>query len=178
MKKYPWYHVFVYAYTLPVDLLGWLAVLLIWVIWGTKLHWLEGLWCELKAGSWPHRTWYKKWGATTFGHGGFLAPGLSGGPGMDTKTEYHESVHVDRYESVMLLAFAKALAVGLTLHFIGRTDVGFIVGAILWSGGSIFSLLCNWFVAVLRGEDAYGGSIHEESAYALTEKYARGKLVR
>ena len=63
MKK-PIRRFITYLWTLPWDILTWLSVLLIWLCWGTKLHWLEGLWCELKPNSWPTMTWYRVKDAT------------------------------------------------------------------------------------------------------------------
>jgi hypothetical protein len=41
--------------------------------------------------------------------------------------------------------------------------------------GYLFFLVSGWLVAVLRGENAYSGSQHEEAAYAIAEKYERMK---
>jgi len=163
-------------------------LLIMWGLWGTRLHWLEGVWFEFKSNSWPTRTWYRKrdknshfqtnpvedqpllgrwktWGGTTLGHGGFLGPGRAGGEGIDTKIEGHEHTHTEQYEVAMLVNFLTQLILVSAL-LITKQDPVWIVHLVLWISGGIFSYVCSMFQAVLRGEDAYRGNINEESAYA------------
>ena len=165
MKK-PWYFSFIWLVCLPSDIIVWLATLVVWALWGTKLHWCNGLWCELKESSWPARTWYKPWGGTTFGHGGFYNDGLSGEKGIDTYIEFHENIHVEQYEAGMLRTFIIALAI---LIFTGN----WILAGAIWISGGLLTFGPNWLTALLRGEPAYRGSHHEEAAYAQTELKAR-----
>jgi len=191
MEK-PWRYVLVYLWTLPNDIIAWLTVLFVWLCWGTKLQWIGGLWCEIKPQSWPAQSWYRikrangrhilnplskseqygtwrTWGGTCLGHGGFYGPGRTRGPGVDTGVEYHEHVHVEQSEVIMLVMFLEALGVFTYLTVTQDIERAAIVGLIIWLSGIFVNALCGWIVAWMRGEDPYRGSTHEESAYAQTE---------
>lgn len=159
-----------YIYTIVWDLPCWVVLLLMYALWGTKLHWNEGLWFEFKKNSWPAKTWYNRWGGTTFGHGGFFNTFLSGGEGIDTPTEVHEHVHVEQYEAGMLRAFLYAIAVTAVIVYCGHPKVAAITGGAIWFSGSLMTWIPNWLQAFIRGERAYLGSHHEEAAYAITEE--------
>jgi hypothetical protein len=154
-----------------MDVITWTIVLIFWVMWGTKLHWLEGLWFEFKLDSWPMRTWYKKWGGTALGHGGLLAPGQSGGSGIDTRTEYHEHFHVEQFEALCL----HGLLVALAIVAVGRDFPSMLLGACVWVVSGYMGYLASVFQAWIRGESAYEGSHMEEAAYSLTEQWERDK---
>ena len=166
----------VWLFTLPWDILAYLAVLLIWLVFGQKLHWLGGLWCELKETSWPVRTWYAGYGGTTLGHGGFYGPGASAGHGWDTYVEVHEHIHVEQYEVAMFLTFMLGIATFITtsLFQMSWTASSFLSLGI-WMSGYLLFFCGGWLVAYLRGERAYYGSQHEEAAYALAAEYEREK---
>lgn len=155
MKKRPWYYFLTYAYTWPWDLIIWLLILFIWLLWGTKLYWQDGLWCVLKPESWPKRTWYKKWAGTTFGHGGFLST-------EKYRVKFHENIHVEQYEVAMLQYFL------LGFIFLIATKCWILSGCI-WLSGSWFPYTTSALQAKLRGEALYRGNIFEESAYAQTD---------
>jgi hypothetical protein len=180
-----------YLWTWPADVLSWLVLLLMWLLWGTKLHWNEGLWFEFKPNSWPTNTWYRikiggvhkhnpvelqptlgrwrTWGGTTFVHGGFYGPGRSGGEGTDTNVEVHEHVHVEFAEAAMLLALLAALIVFILCAWFGRLDVGAWAGGIMWATGATTSYASRLIQAWVRGEDPYEGSVEEEAAYSIAE---------
>jgi hypothetical protein len=163
MNRRPLRYWLTYLWTAPWDLaVVWPTVLLIWLLWGRKLHWLDGVWCELKYDSWPSRTWYKGWGGTTLGHGGFYASGFTGDKGLDTSTEIHEHIHVEQYEAAMLGSFLVSVVAFLIFH-----SWWFCLGA--WSSGYLVMGISNWLQAWFRGESLYMGSAHEESAYAQTK---------
>lgn len=152
-----------YLWTWPADLLCWLAVLAVWVVCGTKLHWENGLWCELKPNSWPARVYGQKWAGVTLGHGGIYGVGWSGGDGIDTPVEQHEHVHVEQYEAAMLHALmVAALIVGA--YFIDPLAPPVAVLA-CWVLGGAMSYLASLLTALARGEQAYMGSHLEEAAY-------------
>lgn len=164
MKK-PKYYSLTYIWTWPADIIAWLLVLIIWALWGTNLHWLEGLWCELKPKSWIKK--HYAWGGTTFGHGGILSFGYAGGKGIDTIVERHEHIHVEFYEAAMLLAFAIALVVFIALAIIGCPIVGLVIGGLIWITGGLASYGSRSLQAIVRGEDKYQGNVEEEAAYAI-----------
>ena len=170
--KRPFRYWVTYLWTWPWDILAWIVVMFVWLVSGTKLHWLGGLWCELKEGSFITRIW--RWGGITLGHGGVLAPTLAGGDGIDTPTEFHEhSVHVEQYETAMLLGFITGwLIFGLSV-LCGHEEVGGFIGAGVWFVAwpavyGVFSIQA-WF----RGENAYRGNSLEEAAYSLTEQWVK-----
>jgi len=186
-----------HLWTWPWDLISWFAVLCIWLFWGTKLHWLGGLWCELKKNSWPTRTWYRKkdehgspqmhpiekqvelgmwktWGGSTLGHGGFYGPGRSGGEGIDTEVEFHEHVHVEQFEVALWVSFLYACAVFVHNAVAFNAYSYWLCGAIWLSGFAVF-YCCALIQAWLRGESAYKGSTLEEAAYSLAEDWERQK---
>lgn len=191
----PWRYWLLWLTSLPWDVVVIVAVLLIRVLWGKKLEWNEGLWCELKPDSWPTRTWYRykgkkgyqkvppelreqygtwqTWGGTCLGHGGFFGPGKMGAKGIDVPVEFHEHVHVEQAEVSMLTSFLVALSAFLVLWLTSVPLLAVCAG--VWFLGYSLKALSGWLVAWFRGEDPYWGSTHEEAAYALTENYLREK---
>lgn len=191
--KHPGKYWLLWLTSFPWDILVFLAVLLIWLFWGRKLEFNEGLWCELQPNSWPTRSWYRyktngkysvvpanlrmqygywfTWGGTCLGHGGFYGPGKMGAVGIDTIVEYHEHVHVEQSEVAMLTGFILSLSAFLVLWL---TSVPAIyVASAMWFLSYFLKSLSGWLVAWFRGEDMYGGCTHEEAAYAITEKHRR-----
>ena len=162
MKKRPKKYLVTYLWTIPFDLIAWMIVLVAWLLLGTKLHWLDGLWCELKprAATAISKIWGKRWGGTTLGHGGLYSPGASGGKGIDTETEKHEHIHVEQYKAAMLVAFIIAIAVLTTVRTLDAT----ILAGAIWVTGGILTYIASMLQAWLRGEQAYSGSHLEEAA--------------
>ncbi len=198
MQKKPARYYLTYLWTCTWDILMWLAVLLIWLFWGTKLRWEDGLWCDLKINSWPTRSWYRKkdkhgchilipvahqpvygrwrtWGGSSLGHGGFYGPGRSGGPGIDTKIEMHEHIHVEQWEVALLVGWLLQLFFIATLLLKG-IEPFWILHIVLWTISSAFAYSCSVFQAYLRGEDFYRGNIYEESAYAQVEESENAQI--
>lgn len=179
-----------YMTSLPMDIVGWLVVLFVRVAWGENLRWespyartggkLPGgpvLSCDIRAGSfpvtagrWPRGFYLQRrnasWRGTSIGHSVFYGPGWSRLKGW-APTQVHEHVHVEQYEAAMLGAFV----LGVALALVGMP----IIGAFVWSTGGLVMLLANWTTAMLRGEDAYRGSHHEEAAYAIAAAYEEEK---
>ncbi len=172
--KRPWRYYFTYLWTFPYDLATWCFILLMWALWGTKLHWLEGVWFEFKKNSWPARSWYQGWAGTAIGHGGWLGYGYSGGSGIDTGTEYHEHHHTEQFEVSMLIGFLISCVVVTVLYLTGSTPNWWLVLGI-WNLSWPVTVLCSMFQAWIRGEAAYKGSVLEEAAYSLTAEYERRK---
>ena len=146
-----------YAVTLSWNVLAVPLVLLIHLMWGEHLH-REGLavCTELRPDSWPKRTWYAKWGGTTFGHA------IMYGPNPPLATRVHENVHVHQFEASML----KSLTVGLLVLLVtGKIWLSFAI----WVSGYLLYLCSNWAMAVIRGGEAYRDSVHEQHAYSVGE---------
>jgi len=157
--KRPRRYILTYLWTMPFDLLMWIFVLFVRGICGTKLHWQEGLWCELRKGSFLAKKWAIDWAGVTLGHGGIYAPGYSGGPGIDTVCERHEHIHVEQYEAAMLAAFVfsiTAVAAGADWR----------VCLMAWLLGGAIIYMASLIQAWLRGEKPYEGSHLEEAAYS------------
>lgn len=163
---------------LPMNLLvGWPIILFIRAAWGTGLRWeiapgsggLPALTCDLKGGSWPARTWYKSWAATTFGHAIFYASGVRTDGTWSTEQD-HEHRHVEQFEGAM---GAHAL-LGLLLFFalVGVSPWPAVAcGLSVWMLGWLTHLVGGWIAAILRGEPAYSGSAHEEAARAQADHH-------
>jgi hypothetical protein len=164
-KRKPFYFYISILWTWPNDILVFLIVLIFHVLWGENLHWNEGPWTVLRKDSWPARTWYKRWGATTLGHGGFINYGRAGGPGTDTKIEFHEhKFHVQQFEVMQLVYFTNAVILILlngdlgTLELVEKVFVGMV------PVGSWITYFLSMVMSVLRGNDAYKGNIWETAA--------------
>lgn len=138
--------------------LGSLVVLLVRAAWGSDLWWSDGcLMARLSLSSWPARTWYRRWGGTTFGYGIMLAP-ASG-----DQIVQHELVHVEQAEANTLAG----LALGALASLVSLSPWPLLVG---WLGGAIMAYLGATLTAWLRSEpDAYRGNHLEEAAYNATE---------
>lgn len=172
-KDRPWRYQLTYLYTSIWDIPSWVVLILMRLLWGKKLHWLDGVWFEIREGSWLSRR-FKGWSGVTFGHGGFYGSGVSGGKGIDTKTEFHEHVHVEWYESSMLRAFILGLAV-FSISGFSVESRWTIASLAIWFLGAVLAWVPNWIQAWMRGENVYQGSTHEEAAYALAREYEKRK---
>lgn len=194
MKRW---HFLLYLTSLPNDLVGWLVVLFIRYAWGERLEWesprsqgLPGgpvLVCEIREGSWAVTpgTWPKgfylirepgthprTWEGTTLGHAIFYGPGRRARDGERwRKVQVHEHVHVEQSEAAMLGSFIVGVAIALW----GQSTAAVIFGCVVWSLGVVLMGAANWTTAVLRGEDAYRGSHHEEAAYAIDAHYEKAE---
>ncbi len=157
--KRPRRYLFTYVWTLVFDAPMWFVVLFVRLFFGTKLHWCEGLWCEVKKGSWVANKWAVKWAGLTLGHGGIYGPGHSGGPGIDTHVELHEHIHVEQYEAAMLSSFTIGIAM------LASGSVWWMCLAV-WLLGGPWAYIASLVQAWLRGEDMYRGSHLEEAAYS------------
>lgn len=188
MKRTHW---ILYIVALPWDILvAWPVVLLIRALWGEDLRWetpkpydrIKGggggpcLTCRIREGSFPVtpgvflKGWYlrfrtgKPWGGTALGHGIFY------GPYAGEHTRTHEHIHVEQAEVAMLQGFLVGLLVGGVLWAVDRSVVGMVLFLSLWFTGYLMMAIAGWLTALLRGEQAYWGSTHEESARAQAEK--------
>ena len=167
-----------YLFALPWNLtVAWPVVLLVRALWGENLRWETppsprpgnaALVCDLRADSWPARTWYARWGGTSLGHGIFYKAGLAKA-GAWSQIQTHEHVHVEQFEVSMLGSFVSgAIACAVLLGF-GHPLPATLTGLGLWWAGYLLMGASGWTVALLRGEPAYRGSAHEESAYAQAD---------
>ena len=182
----------------------WPAVLLIRLFWGKNLRWEKdpskdsgdgySLWTDLRPGSWPSRSWYtyktdgkktpnpmhlvekfgpyRTWGGTTLGHGGFYGPGQV--TGEWSRLQEHEHIHVEQYEAAMFRSFFTSTVWLIVVLALGHPTAAFITWLVMWWGGYLWMGVANWTTAVLRGEPAYRGSHHEESAYAQDDNWQQG----
>jgi len=161
LDNFPLRHWAVYVCCLPADILCWLIVLLLWVLSGDKLVIQNGLWTTIPSKSWLGRSIFKKYGGGTLGHGGWLKADMVGDKGIDTRLERHEHKHVEQFETtlVFLLFGSILLWNGYLFGILWQLAIGLLVG------GWWLYIATGWFVAWLRGESLYRGSVQEESAY-------------
>lgn len=150
-----------YLVCFPSDILAWLIILFLRMMWGNRLYWEKGvLVTTFKAESWPVRTWYKNWGGTTFGHAILLSPFAS------PTTFSHELVHVEQCEVTAL--FSILWVIVFLTH---NTNLHNLITAIcLMCLNTLIYALLAMLTAFLRGESAYRGSVQEEAAYSITKE--------
>lgn len=108
---------------------------------------------------------YYTWGATTLGHGGFYSAGQVDPEEPWSRIQEHEHVHVEQFEASMLRGFLVAVIVAVQLLALGHPWFALGNFLFLWWMGYWWMGIANWSTAAMRGEDAYRGSHHEESAY-------------
>jgi hypothetical protein len=161
-------HIIAYMITVIWDLLiAWPLVLLVRAAWGTNLHWetppalIPGgpaLACVLREGSWAARVFYR-WRAVTLGHAIIYNWGEIEAGGWKP-VQSHEHRHVEQFEVAMLMSFFAALI---------SLSSGFVAFFPIWVSGFLLMVVSSWLVAVIRGENIYSGSMHEEGARAPEE---------
>jgi hypothetical protein len=185
-------HVFLYIVSFPWDLIvAWPIVLIVRLLWGKDLKWETPppysrekgggggpcLTCQMKEGSFPvtpgifPKGWYfnkkteRPWNGTTLGHGIFYGPsGRHGGWQNWTKTQAHEHIHVEQSEVSMLGSFVVGLIAGIVIFVLGHPVAAVSTFFGIWFTGYLIMGISGWLTAWLRGEEAYRGSAHEESA--------------
>lgn len=186
-----WTHWILYIVTLPWDLfVAWPLILVLRLMWGKELRWesppsyerAKGggggpcLTCQFRPGSFPvvpgvfPKGWYfnkrtkSPWGGTALGHAVLYGP--NGRTTVDdwTRTQAHEHVHVEQFEVSMLRGLIVGAFVGAVFVALQKPVVGLVVFLIVWMTGYLLMGVVGWITAVLRGEEAYWGSTHEESA--------------
>ena len=144
-----------YAFCLPSDLVAWLVLIWVDLVWGGESEWKGGVWwVRLRENSWPARTWFKRWGATTFGHAVMVGHRLS--TWKDEGLRGHEMVHVEQYEQEAVQ--------GAILFAVFASLGWWWIGLIWWCLGGFIEMATGFFTAWLRGEPAYRGSHLEEAA--------------
>lgn len=144
-----------YLITLPVNIVGWVAILVSAALWGDKPHWKDGvLTTNFRADSWIMKNWFKNWAGSTLGHSVFMAPTNSSDASVTWK---HELVHVEQFQVRGMIGTFILLAV---------VWWNWWLALILWALLPTMSYLAAGLVALLRGESFYRGNTDEESAYA------------
>lgn len=191
-----WMHWILYFVCLPWDLLvAWPVVLLVRLFWGKNLHWETPpaytrengggggpcLVCQIRDGSFPvtpgrfPKGWYlrdndpdnpRPWGGTSLGHGIFYGPTVRLETQEWTRTQAHENIHTEQDEVAMLRSFIVGLVAGVVLLALGHQLAALWLFSGIWFSGYLMMGVAGWLTAVLRGEPAYWGSTHEESARA------------
>ena len=166
--KRPWYFILTFMWTIYGDLWCWLAVLLVRLFGGQRLHGIDwSFWVETRTGTWLAKK--MEYTGVTLGRGGVLREGRAGDlDTIDQPVEFHEHKHVHQYQVTMLIS---------TVYTLYNY---FICGASEWSlavlpVGGVVAYLCAMLVAKLRGERWYRDNIFERSAYAQTELWAAAK---
>lgn len=198
-----WAHWILYGVSLPWDLLvAWPVVLLIRLFWGAELRWERPpaytrehgggggpvLTCKIREGSFPvtegiwPKGWYlrthkdgskRSWGGTCLGHGIFYGSGVGRVEGQWLRVQAHEHIHTEQFEAAMLESFIVGLAAGGVVLALGYPLTALALFLGVWSSGYLMMGVAGWLTAVLRGEPAYHGSTHEESARAQDNGLAR-----
>jgi len=145
--------------------LGTLVALIVRALWGESMRWdAPVLVTTLSPTSWPMRSWYRRWGGTTFGYGIMLASE------QPPDVLLHEEVHVEQLEAASIGGFFLGLLVLLGMR--GAWGVG--VFFLCWVTSGWFAYIGASIAASLRSEpNAYRGNHLEEAAYNATEVKCR-----
>lgn len=164
-KSFPKRYYLTYLWTIYVDIFFWLLIgLLFYRCWGTRREWVSGcLAVELKEGSWPRRTWFRRWAGASLMHCLLLREGALGDPNIvDTATERHELTHTRQAELMQLLAAILFWYLTLSSEFQWQY-------LCILPSGAMVAYIASLIQAFLRGEPPYRGSIFEEHAYAVDD---------
>jgi len=163
-----WTRIFTYLWTLPWDLLVWLAAVVVALVTRGKLAWQDmGVWAVL-----PPRQYQRNdlvWLGITLGHGGVLSAVGFGTRHDTTRTERHEGVHVEQFEAMALAGAVLGLIVFIGFAAIGALEVGAWIGSLVWFGAFPAVIGAGHVVAKVRGEPLYWGATHEEAARAIAD---------
>lgn len=179
MKKFK--RSIVYLASIPGDLVGWLMVLAVWLLWGTGLRWEFGvLSCVIKPktlpvkrpkGPWPSG-WYlmnrkaarcgkeapRPWGGTTVGHAMFFGEeGLRSPKGTPWEKrhpiEVHEFHHVRQAEAANVSIFVIALVVFFVVGAMASWPVAWKLAGFVWACGGVVGVSAGgWISAWLRSD--------------------------
>jgi len=164
-------YVFLRVLCAPMDLIGLTIVLTVGILWGKKANAMgfdnRVFWAQIDEDSWPGKTWYRPWGATTFAHNVMF-----GRNGQIHRPDLwaHELNHVEQYEAEAVQATAIVSVFGL-LKLLGIPAEAllymFMMFLMAFNGLTVFgsAMITAW----LRGEDAYSGSHLEEASRARVE---------
>lgn len=198
-----WTHWVLYGISCPWDLLvAWPVVLLVRLFWGEELRWerplaytrkLGGgggpvLTCKIRGGSFPviegiwPKGWYLRtyedglkmsWDGTCLGHGIFYGCNVFRTDDKWLRVQAHEHIHTEQFEVSMLQSFIVGVAAGIVVLALGYPFVALGLFLGIWFSGYFVMGSAGWLTAVLRGEPAYHGSIHEEGSRAQDDGLAR-----
>lgn len=153
-----------YLFTIEADLWCWVLVSLVRMIFGQRLHWIDGgLWSEIRKKTLFAK--HFKYAGVTFGNGGLLRENGAGDlDTIDSPLEFHEARHVHQHQVMQVVGWLYTL-----FNY-------FVCDASLWTFvtvpfGFMIAYLSAMFVAVMRGEEWYRGNIFERSAYAQTKNW-------
>jgi hypothetical protein len=141
----------------PSALFGLIVAGVVRLAWGKTSRWDLGIWWViLSEKSWPMRTWYRKWGGTTFGPlSVMLAPSYE----RNAEIVAHEAHHAKQMDAYAFAAFVTAVTFASLGHYVLAVLAWSFLGVLVYVGGHI--------AAFGRGENAYTGNVMEQGAYAV-----------
>lgn len=171
VNKFPKRQLLLFLFCFPSDILGWVLLLVTWVLSGDLIFWQNGLWITLKEKSWLGRSLFKNHNGGCICHGGWYKTEiLKKGKqinSIDTRLEYHEHIHIEQYEVVNLYT----VIILVPMLCSNPSEKTAILAMIIWACCWWLFVACSMLVAWFRGEDYYRGNINEESAYSQDEDY-------
>jgi hypothetical protein len=148
----PWTRYFLYLPTLPIDIVGWIVISLLYASFGIKgsLGFQDGvLFATLSDDSWFVKGPYKKWGGTTIGHAVILRENQNG------IVKKHELKHVLQNEATALAGFILSLILVWTNP---------IVALLIWVFNPSLVYLSAGIIALANGKSFYQNNLFEEAA--------------
>ncbi len=144
----------IYIATSGADILGFLALLFMLALGGKRLFTYGGaVIMELDKTRWFTRTFYAKWGGSTFAPHMIMINDGRGSDLIDAELRHGEQMTSEAFEK---------LAIGAAMMTVG---VVWWLPAIWWALGGLIAIVMAMWTALLRGEHPYYSSHLETGAH-------------
>ncbi|PNX50380.1 MAG: hypothetical protein BV458_13325 [Thermoplasmata archaeon M9B2D] len=173
-----WRSLFLYVTCIGADIIGFIGVLLIWLIWGKNFRFekkpiaLEGqkshpgLWaltCDVKR---KRLSIFKYSGMTISPHAIIYREGKRPKENyVWSRIQEHEHFHCEQYEAASIIGF-----IILIFGFTGLIEI--LLSICIFTVAPWMYMGAAYAASWLRGEDIYRGAHTEEGAYAIDDYFA------
>jgi len=163
----PWTRWLLYPALLPTDIVGWLLVCVLRLLFGKALGWEDGvLIVDLDPNSWFATTLFKNWGGATIGHA-IIVHSVSAEARKRILT--HERVHVTQHETNALAGLVLALPTCVMLDFPRLAGLVLPLAGFVWTMTPWLVYVAGYITGACYGLNAYLGNPAEEAARDHTQ---------